>query len=119
MKQLYGICALIARIRIREVLPDITEGGCTEQCIHDGVHDDIRITVAVETTLIRDGHAAEDQCTSLDQFMYIISCSDSHKNLHLRCLETDRLHRGLPSEAAMKRAEVLRTLPTGGSFKRT
>ena len=66
MKQLHGIGALVARIRIREVLPDIPERRCAEQCIHDGVHDHIRIAVAVEAELIRDGHAAEDQCTSLD-----------------------------------------------------
>ena len=66
MEQLHGIGTLVARIRIREVLSDIPERRCTEQCIHDGVHDHIRIAVAVEAELIRDGHAAEDQCTSLD-----------------------------------------------------
>lgn len=55
-----AVRALVARVGIRKMLADVTERERTEQGIHDGVREHIRVRVTVQTKLKRNVHTADD-----------------------------------------------------------
>ena len=73
-----AVRALVARVGVREVPPDVAERECAEQRIHDRVREHIRIRVAVQSELERNIHAADDAPPSGNEPVYVITVSDPH-----------------------------------------
>lgn len=68
---------LVAWIGIREVFPDVSEPGCAEERIHDGVEQDVGVGVSVEPFPVRDLHSAKDQLAPFGKAVDVVSESDA------------------------------------------
>ena len=77
-QQRNAVRALVARVGIRKVLADVTERERTEQGIHDGMREHIRVRVTVQTKLKRNVHTADDARSAGDQSVYVVTVSDAH-----------------------------------------
>ena len=77
-QQRNAVRALVARVGIRKMFADITERERTEQGIHDGVREHVRVRVTVQTKLKRNVHTADDARSAGDQSVYVVTMSDAH-----------------------------------------
>ena len=73
-----AVRALVARVGIRKMPPDVTERECAEQGIHDGMREHVRVRVTVQTKLKRNVHTADDARPAGDQSVYVVTVSDAH-----------------------------------------
>ena len=67
-----------ALVGIREPQSDVPERGRAEQGIHNGVQQDIGIRMAEQSLFKRNGNASENQRTSLDEPMDVVSVTYTH-----------------------------------------
>lgn len=77
-QQLDAFRTLVFGIGIGKMLADISQRRRAQQRVHYGVDQNVRVGMTVESHLIWDLNAAEDQLTSFFEAMYVISVSDSH-----------------------------------------
>lgn len=71
---------LVSRIRVREVLSDISKAGRPEQGIHDGMEENIGVRMAVEPLRVGNIHAAEGELPSFYQTVNVVSETNSWVN---------------------------------------
>ena len=76
-QQCDAVRALVARVGIRKMLADVTERERTEQGIHDGVREHIRVRVPQQPQGVGHLHPAQDQPPPLHQTVYIIAVSNA------------------------------------------
>lgn len=76
--------ASVFLVRVREVFPDIPQGQASQQRIHDGMGQNIGVGMAQKSHRMRDFHTSEDQFPALSPTVYIISYSDSIRDIHFR-----------------------------------
>ena len=75
-----GIRPLVSRITIRKMKPDIPEGRCAEQSVHNGMDQDIRIGMAEQTFFKGDIHSSQNESPALHKPVYIITGTYTHDN---------------------------------------
>lgn len=73
-----AVRARIARVGVREVLADVPERERAEQCVHHGVGEHVRVRVAVQPSLMRDIHPANDAFAAGNQPVHVVSMSNAH-----------------------------------------
>ena len=78
LQKLHTGSPLLLWIGVREMLPDIPECRCPEQCIHDRMQCHICIGMSEQSFFIRNLYPAENQFSSFYQTMYVITISNSH-----------------------------------------
>lgn len=78
LQQVGGVCIEESGAGVWEPFTDITEAGCAQQCIDDGVNQDIRIAVAIESSgSILDQDASKQQWSADDGAVGIVSFADA------------------------------------------
>lgn len=58
-QELTRVCALVARISIRKMVADVTEGSRAQEGVAEGVEGHVGIAVAEETAVVWDFYAAQ------------------------------------------------------------
>ena len=71
-------------VRVREMVADVPGGDRAEQRVGNRVDEDIRIGMAVETLIVRDLDAAEDQRSACDQRVYVVTDTGEDRGGHIR-----------------------------------
>ena len=76
-QQLDAVGAGIGGIIVGKMFADIAQRQGSQQGVHDRVGQDIGVRMTQKALLKGDLHAAEDQLSSLDEAVHVISLSDS------------------------------------------
>ena len=69
----------VSRIRVREVLPDITQGRRPKKRIRDGMQQHVGVGVALEPPRIRDLHSPEDELPVVSEPVDVVAESDAER----------------------------------------
>lgn len=72
-----GIRALVARIGVREMISDVTQGCGPEQCVRERVERDISVAVAQQPEMMGDFDSAQNELAAFNKAVHVISVSDS------------------------------------------
>ena len=59
-----------------EMLTDVTQGGRAEECVDDGMEQDIGVGMPVQPPVVRDLDAAENQAPSRSKAMSVVADTD-------------------------------------------
>ena len=59
-----------------EMLADVTQRGRAEECVGDGVEQDVGVRMPVQPPIVRDLDAAEDQATSRRKAVSVVADAD-------------------------------------------
>ena len=79
-----AVRALVAHVAVWEVPPNVAQGRRTQQGIHQGVEDHIRIGVAEKPLFIGDRHTAQHQRPPLHQAVDVVALADSRRSSRRR-----------------------------------
>jgi len=78
LQQVGGVCVEESGAGVREPFADVTETGCAQQSIDDGVNKNIRVAVAVKAAgSILDQNASQKQWSADDGAVGIVSFADA------------------------------------------
>ena len=81
-----GIAPL--RIGIRKPFTNITQTGGSQNCVCDGMQQDIGITMSVQAQFKLDGHSTQDQRPTWHQPMPVVPQTNSYARIAHRVLST-------------------------------
>ena len=65
-------------VRVWEMLADIAGADRAQQCIGDGVRQDVRVGMSFQSARVRNLDAAQDQLPSFSKAMYVVANSASN-----------------------------------------
>lgn len=77
-----GIFKLL--ISVRKVQPNVSQSCCAQECVHYGMREDISVGMTIETLLVRDVDACEDESPPAHQLMKIKSLPNSQRTVPYR-----------------------------------